>query len=126
MKKTPVIIFVIFGLIILFAGTYSPEDEEKGENSESAQIVVSGMRCLNCAEKIESAFSEFEGVDSFAIDFKTKLASVIFNSGVTTLEKINSVITDLGFGGTTAESCCIEAAKDGKSCGTVKSREKSK
>tara|TARA_B100000315_G_C14585505_1_gene592768 strand:+ start:108 stop:488 length:381 start_codon:yes stop_codon:yes gene_type:complete len=126
MKKTPVIIFVIFGLIILFAGTYSPEDEEKSEKSESAQIVVSGMRCVNCAEKIESAFSEFPGVDSFAVDFKTKLASVTFNPGLTTLEKISSVITELGFGGTNAKSCCIEAVKDGKSCGELKFKDESK
>ncbi len=72
---------------------------EQAVNTESEQVEfrVSGMSCASCVANIESALDGIDGVDHAEVSFGTERATVDFNPGLVTAERIQSVVGDAGY-----------------------------
>ncbi|WP_010580198.1 heavy-metal-associated domain-containing protein [Liquorilactobacillus vini] len=55
----------------------------------SKEVLVSGMKCSGCADKVQKAFSGLNGVDQVKVNLTAGKAS--FN-GQATLEELNNVL----------------------------------
>lgn len=118
MKRKPLIALIAVSLVILFAGSYSPE------TSETVTIPVSGMRCGDCATKVESALLKMEGVKKASVDFESGSAEVVFASAVVSVEDLKGTVTKAGFcahSATDKASCC-PTKSSGASCSMKKSK----
>ena len=107
MKKKSFIVLIAVSLVILFAGSYSPE------TSETTTISVSGMRCDRCVTKIQSALIEAEGVKGATVCLASGSAEVVFSPAVVSIEDIKGVVIKAGF--------CADSKADKASCSITKS-----
>ncbi|WP_281165915.1 heavy-metal-associated domain-containing protein [Liquorilactobacillus sicerae] len=55
----------------------------------SKEVLVSGMKCSGCADKVEKAFTGLDGVDQVKVSLAAGKAS--FN-GQATLEELNNAL----------------------------------
>ncbi len=62
-----------------------------------------GMTCANCAMRIEKGLSRAPGVYSAAVNFAAEKATVFYEPGSTTPEKLRKVVSDLGYKAMVAE-----------------------
>ncbi len=60
-------------------------------------IKVDGMTCGHCAETVTKAVQALGGIKSVTVDLDKKEVAVSFDETVTTLEKISSAVTGVGF-----------------------------
>lgn len=74
--------------------TYLIDNEDEGI---SVTIYVLGMKCQNCANKIESSIATIQGVQKITVNLEKTSASVYLQSKIITPSEIVSAITDLGF-----------------------------
>lgn len=58
---------------------------------------VDNMTCATCPISVRKAMERVEGVKSVKVDWKTKVATVIFDADITTAENIGNSSTDVGF-----------------------------
>ncbi|GAX61117.1 copper-translocating P-type ATPase [Candidatus Scalindua japonica] len=61
---------------------------------ENITIEISGMSCASCAQRIEAAIGNAEGVNESVVNFATKRATV---TGSVTAEEIHKIIEGLGY-----------------------------
>ncbi len=61
---------------------------------ENITVEITGMSCVSCAQKIESAIGNTEGVDEAIDNFATRKATV---TGSVSAEKIHKIIEGLGY-----------------------------
>jgi mercuric ion binding protein len=73
------------------------DDSTKQTRKGHAMISLPTMQCATCVETIQKAVEKVEGVQSIHIDLKTKMAHVSFDSGKTSLEKIEKAIAAVGY-----------------------------
>lgn len=66
-------------------------------NDAVAVISVLGMTCDSCTKLIESLVSNIDGVNCIAISLQHNEAVVEYNSPLTNIEKITTVMSDAGF-----------------------------
>ncbi|MEK0352763.1 MAG: heavy metal-associated domain-containing protein [Nitrosopumilus sp.] len=115
MKKTPVFLLIALGLVILIAGSYAPE------GFETTEMKITGMHCNNCAEKIETALSNLEGIQNASVNFENSVAEIVYDPSALTMETISTTITDLGFNGGIHKECDYEKGIGKKECNFSKS-----
>ncbi|GIY71204.1 copper-transporting ATPase 1 [Caerostris extrusa] len=60
-------------------------------------VFVKGMTCSACVRKIESNIRGFAGVKNIKVSLENRLAKVIFDSKLISLDRICKIISDLGF-----------------------------
>lgn len=58
---------------------------------------IKGMHCASCAQIIETKLKKTEGIDKIAVNFATEKVFVYFDSEKSSLEKMNQVISKLGY-----------------------------
>ncbi|RSD26249.1 heavy metal translocating P-type ATPase [Mesobacillus subterraneus] len=68
-----------------------------GVRNEKVDLDVFGMTCAACSTRIEKVLNKMEGMVSANVNLATESASVEFNSGVLSIEKVISKIQDLGY-----------------------------
>ncbi|MDT1939639.1 MULTISPECIES: heavy metal translocating P-type ATPase [Carnobacterium] len=61
-------------------------------------LVLTGMTCANCAQKIEKTLNQQEGVEFANVNLATEKATVTFNTHTTTLEQLIASIEKTGYG----------------------------
>ena len=61
-------------------------------------VLISGMHCAACAQKIESSVKKINGVKYSNVNIATERATIEFNEKVTSERKITNVIKGLGYG----------------------------
>ena len=61
---------------------------------ENITVEITGMSCASCAQRIESAIGNTDGVSESIVNFATKKATV---TGSVSVEEIHKVIEDLGY-----------------------------
>ena len=61
-------------------------------------LVLTGMTCANCAQKIEKTLNQQEGVEFAHVNLATEKATVTFNTHTTTLEQLIASIEKTGYG----------------------------
>lgn len=75
--------------------------EIAAENLQTANFTIEGMTCaIGCAKTIQEELSELEGVQSAAVDFDTKTATVTFDKTVQNSESLTKVVQATGDGET--------------------------
>ena len=57
-------------------------------------VEITGMSCASCAQKIESAIGNAEGVSESIVNFATRKATV---TGSVSAEEIHKIIEDLSY-----------------------------
>ena len=103
-------LFPLTCLFVLLACTQQPKPEIK-EVSTTAQMngkviedelseasfSISGMMCkMGCAKAIETNLSKMDGVQQASVDFKTSLATVLYDSSVVQTDDLVQTVTDTG------------------------------
>jgi uncharacterized membrane protein YraQ (UPF0718 family)/copper chaperone CopZ len=64
------------------------------EDSSTVELAVEGMNCSSCANRIETAVGNLEGVESVQVDLSRGVASI---NGEASASELTTVIEDLGF-----------------------------
>jgi len=65
--------------------------------SESVSLDVTGMKCGGCETNVKKKLDTTDGVISVEAKHKENKVDVEFDSAVTNVEAISSVITEAGF-----------------------------
>ena len=60
-------------------------------------LIISGMRCGGCANSVERALRELEGVTEATVDLKNESASVVFETDSISTNDFRKVIEDAGY-----------------------------
>lgn len=61
------------------------------------KIKIDGMNCDHCAAKVEKAVSELDGVEKIKVKLKDAEAKIKFDETKVPLDKVLTVITELGY-----------------------------
>jgi Cu+-exporting ATPase len=64
---------------------------------QKSQIKISGMHCTACAQTIEKALSEAEGVDKAVVNFATETAYVEYEGDIANEKKLSEIIKETGY-----------------------------
>ena len=70
---------------------------------ETATLAIEGMTCATCPLTVRIALERVDGVESAAVDFKTKLAVVTYNPDLTDTAALIQATTDAGYPSRPAE-----------------------
>lgn len=63
----------------------------------TARFSIEKMTCAACPISVRKAMERVDGVKNVEVDFKAKIATVIFDASVTTASAIGNASTDVGF-----------------------------
>lgn len=106
MKKSN-LFFSIMGLLAIatFSGiglvsTIQAENVAQSESSileQTASFSIERMTCAACPVTVSKAMKGVEGVRDVSVDYETKTATVAFNPELTTIEKIGTASTNVGY-----------------------------
>ena len=64
---------------------------------DSADLIVSGMTCASCVQKIEAAVGGLPGVSKVVVNLASGSAKVEYAPGITSLPEIRKTIKELGY-----------------------------
>ena len=67
------------------------------KNTETLDLDVIGMECINCANSIKTYLEKTEGVRNVNINFSSEIATVNYNPEQIKIQKIKSIIRKLGY-----------------------------
>ncbi len=81
-------------------------------NPENITVEITGMSCASCAQRIESAIGNTEGVDESIVNFATRKATV---TGSVPVEEIHKIIEGLGYNVVKDETPAISEEEIAKS-----------
>ena len=59
------------------------------------EILISGMKCEGCANRVKNALSEIEGIENIEVDLENKKATL--ETEIVSNETIKNAIEDLDF-----------------------------
>lgn len=63
----------------------------------TVKFSVEKMTCATCPISVRKAMERVDGVRDVEVDFESKMATVIFDAGVTNAFEIGKASTDVGF-----------------------------
>lgn len=63
----------------------------------TASFVIEKMTCATCPISVRKAMKRVNGVKSVKVDFKTKIATVVYDPALTTPAKIAAASTNVGY-----------------------------
>jgi Cu+-exporting ATPase len=86
------------------------EDAGYAVATGSVTLPIKGMSCANCAERIEKALKQVEGVLDANVNLATERATVRFIPGVTQIAQLKKAIEDAGY--EVIETAGLEAPED--------------
>lgn len=111
---TPLTFYTVVGNSILFGnlannqGTMDPESSNQQSSldtkspfppvSAAIDVLITGMRCTRCSNKIESTLKEKQGVLKAVISVNLSKGHIDYNEQLIGLRDILGTIKDLGFG----------------------------
>ena len=72
----------------------STADEQK--NVELALLSVSGMGCINCANRVRNSLLSLNGVIDAYVDHTAGIAQVSFKPNIETIDNLISAVTNAG------------------------------
>jgi len=70
---------------------------KKPTQGENIKLKIKGMHCSSCAMTIDDSLEETEGVFSSETSYAAAQVRVDFNPKIVSLEKIKSIIGELGY-----------------------------
>jgi copper chaperone CopZ len=94
--------------------------------AETAEVSLKSAVCELCANRIQTAVAEMEGVRKVEVDIENQLAQVTFNSGKTSLVAIETMISELGYSANDRPADAVGYAKLPACCQVGGEHEKAK
>ncbi len=64
---------------------------------QKVRLAISNISCDNCKIRIEKALGEIDGIQAVNVDIPDAYADATFDSADVTLEKIETVLADIGY-----------------------------
>ena len=86
-------VLALLALIGFAASSLSAESY----NETTVIFAVEKMTCATCPISVRKAMERIDGVKEVKVDFKSKTATVTFDSSVATSRDIGNASTDVGF-----------------------------
>ncbi|GJL75974.1 heavy-metal-associated domain-containing protein [Nitrosomonas sp.] len=106
MKRTSLILSSLAMALMLAVGSLifltSAQAEKSNVQKEAVAeqtvtFTIEKMTCAACPITVRKAMESVDGVKSVSMDFKAKTATVIFDSSVTSVQKIGAASTNAGY-----------------------------
>jgi Cu+-exporting ATPase len=72
--------------------------EIKESGVKKISLKITGMTCASCAQNIEKALIKTDGVKNASVNFSFEKASVEYDAAKVTPQKLENVVTSLGYG----------------------------
>ncbi|MFZ3060197.1 MAG: heavy metal translocating P-type ATPase [Candidatus Methanoperedens sp.] len=72
--------------------------EIKESGLKKISLKITGMTCASCAQNIETALKKTDGVKNASVNFSFEKASVEYDAAMVTLQRLENVVTSLGYG----------------------------
>jgi copper chaperone CopZ len=72
-------------------------DKVKASDGTKVTLMVDGMTCGSCSEKITGGLDKLDGVVAAAADYQTGRTEIAFDSGKTNAEDLVKAIEGMGF-----------------------------
>jgi copper chaperone len=86
-------------LLAAIVGVFLLSSEKKAESAVIvADIAVEGMSCQNCADKVDAALSQLDGVKAVEVRLADRVAQVKYDAALVTIPALEQSITKLGYG----------------------------
>ncbi|MGN0371198.1 MAG: cation transporter [Enterocloster sp.] len=63
----------------------------------NVKLIISGMTCVNCQNRIEKKLKEADGIISVSVSYKNGTAQIGYDDGKISLNKIIADIENLGY-----------------------------
>ena len=79
------------------AQTATASDTETGAVVQSRTFAIENMTCALCPVTVKKAMQQVDGVQSVAIDFDAKTATVVFDPARTSVDAIAAASTNAGY-----------------------------
>jgi copper chaperone CopZ len=89
--------FMFVTLLFIGCGDEKPADESAANEYATETITVETIKCQMCVATVQRAALQVTGVEGIRIDFDRKIATVSFNSDLTSLQDIELAIAKSGF-----------------------------
>lgn len=67
------------------------------ESAQEVTMKVSGMSCSGCANTVESALMDLQGVHQVAVDLEEGEVTTMYEDGKVAIEDIKEAITSAGY-----------------------------
>ncbi len=67
------------------------------EKLSHVTILIGGMACASCVQRVEKGIQEIEGVHSASVNLATEKASVYYDQSLVDISQIKEKITSLGY-----------------------------
>ena len=93
MKKLSLVLIVLF----LFTSVFAFDVIQEKKEVKKTFVSVDGMNCGMCQAKVEKGLRGAEGVTKAEVSLEKKMAYVEFDDSKTSVDKIEKVVTELGF-----------------------------
>ncbi len=88
------LLILTFGLFLASCGSETKADNIIADTHST--FVIEGMTCAEmCAKRIEDKIARTEGVQTCTVDFEKKIASLNYDSKLTELETIVSLVEEM-------------------------------
>jgi len=71
--------------------------DTKTKPTRQATLTISGMHCSGCANSVERALRELEGVTEATVDLKNESASVTSKADVVSTDDFKQAVEDAGY-----------------------------
>jgi copper chaperone CopZ len=85
--------------------------------TETVTLAVTGMTCGSCKRHVEQALARVEGVVSAEVDVAAGRATVAFDAGVATVDRMVEAVREAGYGAEPAAPAeCEVPAAGAKAC----------
>jgi len=83
--------------------TLEPTQRPSAESERLVTMAIEGMTCASCVRRVENALSHTDGVHAAAVNLATEEATVRFDPELVSLDSLQKVVTDAGYGVATSE-----------------------
>jgi copper chaperone CopZ len=84
-------------LILMLGFAVNPVSAQKKAAKDSKITMDVGFHCAHGKTKIEKVLNEIDGVKSHTVNLETKKVEVVFNPKVTSKEKLQEAMLNMGY-----------------------------
>lgn len=92
-----ILALVLFGLTAPIAVAVPPLPAAAQEATQTLTFAIENMTCALCPVTVKRAMEAVSGVQSVAVDFEAKTATVTFDPAATSAEAIAAASTNAGY-----------------------------
>lgn len=89
-------------ILVLLSGCAQNSNKSKKTDVNQAdnvfvEVSIEGMSCMACVAKVRKTLSDLSGIDEVKVSLENKSATLQYNSGTISLDKIKQSINEIGY-----------------------------